>query len=736
MNNYQLSITPEEYLSKQGIDYKQRNGELVFYCPFNDCDSDSRQNEAHCYMDVEEGLYDCKKCGEQGNLITFLKHFGDSPKDFQSKNSQPVKQKQSPSKKVKKVPTPILPLSSDEVEKCHQQLPDNIRKYLNERLISDEIISRQKIGWMKHQGIDWITIPVYENGVPKYMKLRVSPFLPSHRQEKRKMLFYPSGNEASIFGIDRLRKVKFAIECEGEMDTMVLWSHGIDAFTTTAGAMTFIEDSLKEYKHLDDVYICYDRDRDGVNGSIKTINKLLALKGGPRVHRILLPEMPDGHNDITDYFKYHGGTPEKLFQRAELITEPIVNRIARVPKPKSEVTFEEWKRVIQEAFPEYAYIAEIVLSVVAQLLINDVFNPFALVLIDVPSAGKTIILNFVTGILEIVYSTDKFTPASFVSNAANVKLEKLGDIDLLPRIRHKTLVIRDMSSIFGERDDDLLKSMGIMTRVLDGEGYQTDSGVHGQRQYVGDYVFQMLAASTPIPSRVFKIMANFGSRLFFVSLDSPDKGEDELANQLLAENYKVKERRCRAITREFLYTLWQRHSTGVDWDKSQEDKETIKKIGRISNLLAHLRAPMESSVEYDDEGKAETVFSPPVTEKPTRINQLLYNLCRGHALIMGRRTINDEDLKIALRVALDSAQLNRIKLLKAVLRNGGELSTSQVEHEMAVSKPMALKYMRELAALRVCQLKDYNGRGSEKTLTLHYDFEWFNSEEFQALWQG
>ena len=100
-----------------------------------------------------------------------------------------------------------------------------------------------------------------------------------------------------------------------------------------------------------------------------------------------------------------------------------------------------------------------------QLLLNDVFNPFALAIVDVPSSGKTIILNFFDGLPELTYTTDNFTAAAFVSHASNVKREDLDKVDLLPRIRYRTLVVRELGSIFGAKDDDLIKSFGILTRI-------------------------------------------------------------------------------------------------------------------------------------------------------------------------------------------------------------------------------------------------------------------------------
>jgi len=137
------------------------------------------------------------------------------------------------------------------------------------------------------------------------------------------------------------------------------------------------------------------------------------------------------------------------------------------------MSINEWRQEITKYFPEFVLPAEVGLSVICQLLIDDITNPFGLVFVDVPSSGKTITLNFFSGMPELVYSTDNFTAASFVSHASNVKRKDLEKIDLLPRIKDKVLIVRDLAPILGMRDDDIMKTMGILTRVFDGEGLET-----------------------------------------------------------------------------------------------------------------------------------------------------------------------------------------------------------------------------------------------------------------------
>lgn len=411
-------------------------------------------------------------------------------------------------------------------------------------------------------------------------------------------------------------------------------------------------------------------------------------------------------------------------------------RIVELEAPTIPGTFEEWQTVITDNFPDLAFAAEICLSVICQLLIKDIANPFAVILVDVPSAGKTITLNFFAEIEELAYATDKFTPASFVSNAANVKKDKLPEIDLLPRITNKTLIVRDFATVFSKRDDDLNELLGMMTRILDGEGFNSDSGIHGKRHYDGEHLFMLLGASTPIPPKVWKMMGSLGSRLFFLNLNSTDKTEDELADQLGNTTYKAREKACKAATTRLLQTLWANNSEGIEWE-SYKDERTLKLIiARCARLLASLRGVVSTYNEYGDNGKLEASHTTPIIEKPDRINQLLYNLCRGHALASGRAQINEEDVRLAIELAIESAQTERAKLFNALLAAGGELGTADVMQLLNCSRPTAHKEMERLRILKLCTLTQEN-QGfvgePEKRIKLQHDLVWFMSDECRTI---
>lgn len=277
-------ITIKEYLEKKGITFRERGNELITHCLFNDCDTDSKGAEAHLYFNVETGQYDCKKCGEQGNLVTLQKHFGDAPEP-----RQPRKQA----------------FDVDMVEQCHEDLPTHIRQYLNARGIADEVIDAYKLGYGTFYRRQWITIPIPDiYGNYAFFKLRQDP---AHGNEK---ITYPKGIEAQLYGWDMVNITGTPLViCEGELDRLTLISKGVTAITSTHGAMTFKEEWAESVRKCPHVYICFDNDEAGRKGAQRVAK--MVENGGTYI--ITLPKEVGDGGDVTDYFAKLNGTGEDLF---------------------------------------------------------------------------------------------------------------------------------------------------------------------------------------------------------------------------------------------------------------------------------------------------------------------------------------------------------------------------------------------------------------------------------------
>lgn len=397
------------------------------------------------------------------------------------------------------------------------------------------------------------------------------------------------------------------------------------------------------------------------------------------------------------------------------------------------ITFEEWRKAIMEDFRHLWPYAEACASTIAVLLIEDA-QPVALVLQGVPGSGKTTTLNFFKDFPNS-HATDKFTPRSFVSHVAQKKPKELEKIDLLPRIRNKTLITPDLNTIFGAKADELKETFSLLTRVLDGQGLVTDSGVYGSRGYKGDYMFTWIGATTPIPHTVWNLFGNLGARMYFMYVSKRYKSKRDRVEEIKKKPYKARLRECNSATLRFLKGIWSNKK--VEWNRQNDPKEVLERIIDLADLLVRLRGKANVVVkeEFDD----KTYWSDVIIEEPERATEALYALARGHALIKGRTHITIHDVPVAIDIALSSAPYNRV-ITFAYLLNKGKVTTKELMEDLNCSRSTAIRKMKTLGILELVDLQEEHmqtigGEQTSYTMKLKKEFKWFMTGEFKKLWR-
>ena len=236
---------------------------------------------------------------------------------------------------------------------------------------------------------------------------------------------------------------------------------------------------------------------------------------------------------------------------------------------------------------------------------------------------------------------------------------------MLPRIKGKILLTPELSPLFTGKDDEIKEQFGVITRILDGKGLETESGVHGQRGYHGDYMFTWLGAAVDIPNYIYKFLSTIGFKIFFLRLPRTEVTTKDLVDQLLAEklfNEKIKE--IEELLIDYLnwfeicpISMSYDNIAKIEWNKSKDDRNAITIIAELSLLLARLRGNVAvykssntedfipSEIKEDVSQNANTnyhttefIHGLATIETPTRAAAQLYNLARGHALSQGRNT--------------------------------------------------------------------------------------------------
>lgn len=406
--------------------------------------------------------------------------------------------------------------------------------------------------------------------------------------------------------------------------------------------------------------------------------------------------------------------------------DPNYGQVSQVDQQSDRIMIDDVREVVIEEFDEETWKAtEAVLAAHATLLLNETAST-GLVLEGPSGSGKTTVLRFFEDpeLEDMLYRSDDVTPASFVSHDASKSDEQLEEIDLLPRLKGKTLLSRDMATWFAGDVEMISKRMSVMTNLLDGEGYTRDTGTHGQRGYTGsEYRFNLIGASTPLPPRAWQVMGNMGNRLVFYERHGTTDLETVIDDIVEGSDYSKKVARCRKVVRDFLRQVWDETSgpASVDWEESPET-EVKQALAFLTRLVQVGRATV----------KDEAVQ----LEGPHRIGATLWTIARGRALLDGRRHVTMADMEVCARIALSTMSKERRPIIRTLLdpRARGQLTAGEIEAATGLSRPTVLNRMEEIAALGIadCTEVDDDGR-KPKVLTLRSDFGWPDSLSFPEV---
>lgn len=423
--------------------------------------------------------------------------------------------------------------------------------------------------------------------------------------------------------------------------------------------------------------------------------------------------------------------------------------------------YSDLKQTIKEHFPELWETVEIELAVKSILNVKDISLPFACILLGPPSSSKTVGIELLRDTPNTFY-TDSFSAKSFVSHNTSVPRDKLQEIDLLPKIKNNLFLSPELSPTFSKKDEELIETLGILIRVLDGKGYESDSGAQGHRGYTGEYMFAWLGAAVEISRRVHKHLSTLGPKLYFYRLSKISKTEDDYIRLLQGENFGDRVQKIKVKMVEYLEWFdcypWEdppnepkqeeenkiKSVVKIEWAKERDEKKALEYIVKLAGLLAHLRGTLQTWETRDTQG-IDYAYTIPIIEERGRAATQLYNLARGHALSQGRNFIIIEDISLVIKVVLSTASIERVKVFDLLLERWGRLSTSQITKALSISKPTARRTMAEFKGLGMVSMvgeseDDGNDQqlfdNAEKMMTLKPEFGWFLSEEFKRLREG
>jgi hypothetical protein len=398
-----------------------------------------------------------------------------------------------------------------------------------------------------------------------------------------------------------------------------------------------------------------------------------------------------------------------------------------IPIPAESAKLDEVIRVVNQYYPGLVGPVLAELSVFGSMALANRTKPLSLIFEAGSGSGKTAVVQMVfpidEGLKEFVYRSDKFTPKSFVSHAANIKEKELQQQDLLPKLKDKVLVTKELAPIFRGRKEELTDNFSVLISVLDGKGFTSDSGMRGQRGYQELIVFNWVGATTPIPKETHRLMSQLGTRLLFYDVPSIEPTEDELIAYAERDDSSEGEDECAKVVNEFLLEFFKDNSIGsVNPSDIIISKQLLGALVRWGTLLVKGRTEIRYEKE-EDTNRWEPIAAL-ASESPYRVLGYFKDMVRGHALIHGRKEVNESDMKMIAHVAISSIPGHLRPLIKE-LRKSDNVDTRICCAICKVSQPTARKYMKEISLLGFADLEKGNPQSNQPDLIrLHSSFDW------------
>jgi DNA-binding transcriptional ArsR family regulator len=629
------------------------NGHATGACPF--CGKWD-----HFFVNEESQQWDCKHCGQSGNIYDFLGAYSWN---------------------------------------VHCNTPDSAFEELGITRggIPAEAYKKYYLGY---NGENWIMPSYSDKGtvrdIRRYVNGRFYSLEGQHLQlgGARELLEAPQGAVVWL--------------CEGEWDAIALrWlldqaQRVNDVVAWVPGAHSFKRE-WASYFAGKIVYICYDNDTAGDDGSKKAGEFVRPF--AKKVKYICWPETRPSGYDINDFVVEGLGTEIPAARGVGILASLLkdTHRRDNPPKPSREAgpsggkpreqpaTFQEvlsvfgrWVKIDRDFYEALIFSLAVALS--NQLPGEPVWG----YLIGPPGGGKSLILLSMQTSEECAFFST-FTAASLVSGF-NVS----PDPSLIPKINRKIAVFKDGTELLAMHPEKRKEAYGTLRGAFDGHVFKPfGNGIN--REY-RDLHYTLLIGMTPAIHA--DSQATMGERFLKFEMKDRDAEEEKIRSALdptaqFSHEIKMQEELCEVVRRFLLQK--------IDPAMLPKPEEwVVDRLVALSRLVSLLRA----QVEREQYGERDIKYRP-THEVGTRIAKQLQKLGRVLAAGIFRvPTINHQIYDLMFKTALDTMVGFHLDIVRCLVDHN---NVPRTRHEIAryidVPDNTLLRRLEDLTQLGVIEAR-------------------------------
>ena len=643
----------------------QGSGQWAGDCPL--CDA-----RKHFYVNQESGLWDCKRCGESGNAITFLSRLTEDAR---------VDEKRM------------------------------------RRLALDRDMPLQAIR---------IGMPFWFNDQCLMPAIAQNGLTHDFRRWNGKQTMSTAGCQATLFRGNAVTKEgerQRVWICEGEWDCMMMqWlldeCASKDVAIGVPGASTFKAGWEKQFKGKEVVF-AYDADGAGDEGSWKAAQKTRPIAACTSFVRWPL-ESRTGY-DLRDFIGEtldQGTEPDKILKALNGLCSDEHARDKetnddRQAQKRPNKTLQEFKDEFSKWYymtPSIDFAIEVCCTVISSTDVPGA--PLWINMISTASSSKT------TTVVQFAEHFRTLFRSNLRANELVSGFNAGPDPSLILKLKHnKVLIVKDLTEVLSLDHAQQQRIFSIMRGAYDGrveDGY----GNNVTRIY-HDVHFSMLTCCT---HAIFdNRQATFGERTLGMIMDPLPAEADRKAMRSIGE-----EPEADAAIAEVAAGYLDNNRIEHIRECPDFDDEIMEQIRCMAHLVASLRCEVSR-----DRFSGEVSYKP-LPESGTRLCKQLAKFARCYAWTIGEEPVGPKTVEACEKIAISTAYGLNLDIVDAIMRAGGECDAATIEEELGIPRTSLFRRLENLEMIgAIHREKNSNKLGSGPKGSVFTP-----TEKIKRLWKG
>jgi hypothetical protein len=308
-------------------------------------------------------------------------------------------------------------------------------------------------------------------------------------------------------------------------------------------------------------------------------------------------------------------------------------------------------------------------------------EPVWLFLIAPPGGTKTELLRAFQG--DPFYTISTLTPQTLISG-----LNTKGQVDLLPHLDGKVLVVKDFTSILSRDSKEQAQIFADLRDCYDGYLEKAFGSGVGKKAYHAK--FDLIAGVTPAIDMYRMIHGILGERFLKCRIHTDEAKAIDKAAELMGKEDVMRTTLADAVSNCIAHYARRINELTIP----TYDSDVFDQIKALGNITAKLR----SEVPRD---RYHTVLYFPEAEIGTRLTKQLLKLAQALAIFHEHSTIGHDEMKCLIRVAKDSIPKQRLELVTALVDSKEFLSTTIIGEASNIPTQTAKESLEELWMLKL-----------------------------------